>query len=191
MNLLLAKLLPWALAAVLAGGLVFGFAKYEQAKGEAKAYRATAERLQEAYERDSVALAKSQADRQKEKQESAKRVEAATVRQRLAARRADSLAAALAVELPDSLKPKLEAVEREHAQERAQFAAKEAEYKLRISLLVADSTDAQRQIGALRQINQSLRSAVKAGGNPSFVGKVAPYVLGAAGLAAGIAFVAK
>ena len=190
MNLLVSKLLPWALAGVLAGGLVFGFAKYERAIGAAKAHRQVAERLTEDFKRDSTALVKLQAERQQEKQESAKRLAVATVRQRVAARRADSLAAELSAELPDSSKPKLAALEREHANERAQFAAKEAEYKLRIQLLVADSTDAQRQIAALRQINSSLRAATEAV-RPSFVQKVSPYVLGAAALAGGIAVAAN
>ena len=191
MNPLVSKLLPWALAAILAGGLVFGFAKYQQAVGEAKANKATAERLTKAYEADSIADAKAAAERQKEKQESAKRLEAATVKQRLAARRADSLAAELHAELPDTLKPKLDALEAEHAKERVQFAAQAAEYRLRIQFLVADSTDAQRQLGALRQINQSLRAATSAGNRPSFLGKVAPYVLGAAAVAGGVVILAK
>lgn len=188
MNPLLAKLLPWALVAILAGGAVFGFAKYEQAKGAAKANLATAERFQEAYERDSIALVKVQAERQKEKQEAVKKIEVATVKQRLAARRADSLATELRVELPDTLQPKLDAVLREHEQERAQFAVQTANYQRRIALLVADSTDAQRQLASLRQINQSLKLATQ---GSSVTKHVLPYVIVAGAVAGTIAVLAK
>jgi hypothetical protein len=192
MNALLAKLLPWGLVVMFAGGCLLGFAKYEQAKGEARAYLQTADRLQEQHTADSTARARAQVERDSIERAVNKRIAVATVKQQLAARKADSLAVELAAQLPDTLRPQLEAIVAEHAQERALFAAREAEWAHKLALKQAEVDDARADAADLRRINESLRAATSAGGaRPSFAAKALPYVLGAIIVVEGVAIVHK
>jgi hypothetical protein len=185
MNPLLARLLPWALALVAAGGLLFAFAKHEQHKGEAKAHSQAAEWLQSEYERDTLAYSRARAERQQEVDALKRRLVEATAKQQLAARKADSLTVELRTQLPVELKPKLDAIQAAHALERAQWAVKEANYAARIRLMQTDSAETAQRGAALERVNHELRASLSAGNpRPSFGSKVAkvlvPAVVGAA-----------